>query len=321
MNIEVRLVLIIVFFPYMMTANEGRKFDRAEYIAMYKNDAINDMKKMGVPASITMAQALLESNDGNSNLARLANNHFGIKCSDWKGPSYIQDDDTKDECFRKYNNVLESYDDHSNFLKTRPRYAALFELDIKDYKAWAKGLKKAGYATDPTYADRLIKIIEENQLYLLDNDTGGPAYASNDPVPLLDEKQNSNYSSISVPSVEVVEAFETRQVKQNNGINYILARDGDTFQKLAHEFELGQWQLPKYNEMDSDQPLAAGQRIYLQPKKSTGPRAVVIAKDGDTIHSIAQSMGVKVKYICRYNDLEETQAIKPGQKIYLKKRS
>ncbi|TAH41318.1 MAG: LysM peptidoglycan-binding domain-containing protein [Bacteroidetes bacterium] len=321
MNSKVRLLSILFFLPLIVAANGGRKINRAEYIAMYKNDAINDMKKMGVPASITMAQALLESSDGNSNLARLANNHFGIKCSDWKGPSYIQDDDTKDECFRKYNSVLESYDDHSNFLRTRPRYAFLFELDIKDYKGWAKGLKKAGYATDPTYADRLIKIIEDNELYLLDNDTGGPAYASNTTVPVIEEKPNNNFTRISVPAVEVVEAFESRQVKQNNGVNYIIAREGDTFEKLAHEFELGHWQLPKYNEMESDQMLAAGQRIYLQPKKSTGTKALVVVKDGDTIHSIAQSMGIKVKYLCRYNDLEETQALKPGQKIYLKKRS
>lgn len=288
---------------------------------MYKDDAINDMKRMGVPASITMAQALLESSDGNSNLARHANNHFGIKCSDWKGPSYIQDDDTKDECFRKYKSVLDSYDDHSNFLRTRPRYAFLFELDIKDYKGWAKGLKKAGYATDPTYADRLIKIIEDNQLYLLDNDTGGPAYASKDAAPVIEEKRTRDISRIEVPSVDAINAFETRQIKQNNGVNYIITRNGDTFHSLAIEFELGHWQLPKYNDMNGSDALGPNQIIYLQPKKSVGKNSVVVAKEGDTVHSIAQSMGIKVKYICKYNDLNSSQAIRPGQKIYLKKRS
>ena len=276
---------------------------------------------MGVPASITMAQALLESSDGNSNLAQQANNHFGIKCSDWKGPSFIQDDDTKDECFRKYGAVLDSYDDHSNFLRTRPRYAALFELDIKDYKGWAKGLKKAGYATEPTYAEKLIKIIEDNQLYLLDNDTGGPAYASTDSAPVIEEKHSRENTRISVPSVEAVNAFESRRVKQNNGVDYVVVRNGDTFHSLAIEFELGHWQLPKYNDMSSNDALAAGQIMYLQPKKSTGSRNIVTAKSGDTIHSIAQAMGVKVKYICKYNDLDAEQALIPGQKIYLKKRS
>lgn len=321
MNIKRNLLLLSLFIPMLIQAADGRKITRAEYIAMYKDDAINDMKKMGVPASITMAQALLESSDGNSNLARHANNHFGIKCSDWKGPSYIQDDDTKDECFRKYKSVLESYDDHSNFLRTRPRYAFLFEYDLKDYKSWAKGLKKAGYATEPTYAERLIKIIEDNQLYLLDIDTGGPAYASNDRNPVLEEKTSREVNHLSVPAVEVVNAFDTRVIKQNNGVDYIIVRNGDTFHSLALEFELGHWQLPKYNEMNSDQALVAGQMIYLKPKKSSGSKSLVVAKAGDTIHSIAQSAGIKVKYLCKYNDLNEEQALRPGQKVYLKKRS
>ena len=172
---KLRILLLLACLPAMTHAGDIRKMTRPEYIELYKDDAVRDMQKTGVPASITMSQALLESNDGNSPLAREANNHFGIKCSDWNGPSYIQDDDTKDECFRKYGSVLESYDDHSNFLKTRPRYASLFSLEITDYKGWANGLKKAGYATDPTYANRLIKIIEENQLFLLDQGQSLPA--------------------------------------------------------------------------------------------------------------------------------------------------
>ncbi|HNS13044.1 MAG TPA: glucosaminidase domain-containing protein [Bacteroidia bacterium] len=321
MNFKSSSFLIALLIPAILFAGEGRKISRSEYIAMYKDDAIRDMKKMGVPASITMAQALLESSDGNSNLARQANNHFGIKCSDWKGPGFIQDDDTKDECFRKYQSVLESYDDHSNFLRTRPRYAFLFDLDIKDYKGWAKGLKKAGYATEPTYAEKLIKIIEDNQLYLLDNDTGGPAYASTDVVPVIEENKTREINRISVPSVEAVNAFESRRVKQNNGVDYIVVRNGDTFHSLAIEFELGHWQLPKYNDMSSRDALIAGQIIYLKPKKTTGEKSIITAKAGDTVHSISQAMGVKVKYICKYNDLDAEQALKPGQKVYLKKRS
>jgi LysM repeat protein len=319
---KLKHILLFSFLtPLHLTATEGRKLSRSEYIAMYKDDAIRDMQKMGVPASITMAQALLESSDGNSNLARHANNHFGIKCSDWKGPSYIQDDDTKDECFRKYNNVLESYDDHSRFLRTRPRYAFLFELDMRDYKAWARGLKKAGYATDPHYADRLIKIIEENQLYLLDEIRINENYASINETPLIDEKPANTVTRVHVPPVEVVNAFDNREVKQINDVNYIITRNGDTFHSLSQEFELGYWQLPKYNEMDADQALAPGQIIYLQPKKSEGPKDLVIVKEGDTVHSISQSTGIKMKYILKYNGMSEEQALKPGQKLYLKKRS
>ena len=142
----------------------SKKITQSEYIEMYKDDAIREMHRSGVPASITLAQGILESGNGNSALARYANNHFGIKChSDWKGETFIQDDDEKDECFRKYNHVLESYEDHSDFLKKK-RYAFLFDLKITDYKGWANGLKKAGYATNPKYPKLLIDIIELNNL-------------------------------------------------------------------------------------------------------------------------------------------------------------
>ena len=141
---------------------------REEYIDKYKDEAIYQMKKYKIPASITLAQGILESGDGNSELAKKSNNHFGIKChSYWQGERVYHDDDKKDECFRKYNKVRDSYDDHSEFL-LRPRYAALFEYALTDYKSWAKGLKKAGYATNPNYAKHLIKIIEENELHKLD---------------------------------------------------------------------------------------------------------------------------------------------------------
>ena len=148
----------------------SKRMTRAEYIATYKDDAIEEMQRTGIPASITLAQGILESGDGNSALARYAKNHFGIKChSDWKGPTFTMDDDAKDECFRKYRKVIESYKDHSAFLTGRNRYAFLFELKITDYKGWAKGLKKAGYATNPKYPDLLIGIIEKNELYKFDD--------------------------------------------------------------------------------------------------------------------------------------------------------
>lgn len=146
-------------------AKPSKRQTAQEYIAKYKNDAIREMKTYGVPACITLAQGMLESDYGNSELAINANNHFGIKChNDWSGPTYLKDDNTKDECFRKYKSVLDSYADHSAFLKKGKRYSFLFELKQDDYKGWAEGLKKAGYATDPAYPKRLIKLIEENEL-------------------------------------------------------------------------------------------------------------------------------------------------------------
>lgn len=315
--------ILSLFIALQVDAQAGRPLSRSEYILLYKEDAIRDMQKMGVPASITMAQALLESSNGNSRLAREANNHFGIKCAEWKGESFIQDDDKKDECFRKYKSVLESYDDHSLFLRNRPRYASLFQLDITDYEGWAKGLKKAGYATDPSYADRLIKIIEDNQLFLLDQQALSGASASASPgVPVYkEEKKPSFFSRISVPAVEVVDPYSSRRIQKNNGVDYIVVRKGDNLKVLAHELGMGQWQLPKYNDLKANSALTEGQILYLKPKKNRGNKAVIEVKSGDSVHSISQEMGIKMKYIYKYNDLKEGQSLRPGQKIYLKKRS
>lgn len=164
---ENQLVLFLLLFSFQLSA---QNMTRNEYIDKYKDEAIYQMKKYKIPASITLAQGILESGDGNSELAKKSNNHFGIKChSDWEGERVYHDDDKKNECFRKYNKVRDSYDDHSEFL-LRPRYASLFEYALTDYKSWAKGLKKAGYATNPYYAKHLIKIIEENELHKLDDE-------------------------------------------------------------------------------------------------------------------------------------------------------
>ena len=172
MKRTITLSLLFVLFAASSPAfggDEPKRMSSQDYIARYKDDAIRDMQKTGVPASITLAQGMYESENGNSRLAREANNHFGIKChKEWSGPTFIKDDDTKNECFRKYETVLESYDDHSNFLRTRERYRFLFDYEITDYKKWAYGLKKAGYATNPEYANKLIRIIEDNNLNELD---------------------------------------------------------------------------------------------------------------------------------------------------------
>ena len=311
-------ILFLFSFGKNVSAGDNVRPDRAKYINDHKDDAIRDMLKTGVPASITLAQACLESMDGCSALAREANNHFGIKCSDWKGASYIQDDDEKDECFRKYNSTLESYDDHSLFLRTRPRYAFLFQLEPTDYKGWAKGLKKAGYATDPKYAERLIKIIEDNQLYLYDQYTEAPLLASTQPAPESQARPETP-KKVYVPSVDVVEAFTSRKVLSNNGVDYIIAKSGDDYKSLAKELKLGYWQLPKYNEVSGNEPIKEGQIIYIKPKKNEGQALTYIVKPGDSLHLIAQNTGVKKKYLCKYNSLAENARLEPGQQLRLKK--
>src|SRR5215218_7448887 len=219
-NLTLFVFFLSTFLIVSANSMAETKNTREQYINKYKDDAVRDMKKTGVPASITLAQACLESQDGNSPLALEANNHFGIKCANWTGDTYIQDDDTRNECFRKYNDVLHSYDDHSDFLRTRPRYAELFLLDITDYTGWAKGLKKAGYATNPQYAERLIKIIEDNKLNELDHGRDLPLstyepIASTRPEPVR-KKSPAAPSKIIVPSSEVINPFGGHQVFYNN---------------------------------------------------------------------------------------------------------
>lgn len=300
------------------------KLTREQYIARYKDDAVRDMKKTGVPASITLAQACLESQDGNSPLAIEANNHFGIKCANWTGDTFIQDDDTRNECFRKYKDALESYDDHSDFLRTRQRYADLFLLDITDYTSWARGLKKAGYATNPQYADRLIKIIEDNKLYELDHGRDLPKefyepVASTRPEPIL-KKAPAEPTKIIVPTSEVINPFGGHQVFYTNETPYVVASAGDSYHSIADEFEMGEWQILKYNEVDKNTPIDEGEKIYLKPKKRTGDRTYYTVKPGQSLHDIAQEQGIKLRLLLKWNELSENAEVKPGQRIYLQSK-
>jgi len=312
-----RLVLLLFSLPFLTFAQLSQK----EYIEKYKADAIKDMKKTGVPAAITLAQAALESENGNSPLAKGSNNHFGIKChKEWNGPTYFHDDDKKQECFRKYKTVLESFDDHSYFLKSRPRYSSLFDLPKTDYKGWAYGLKKAGYATNPKYPELLIKIIEENNLAVLDQENAPVA----DDQPLLaknaDEpkKETAPAPKIIVNKTPVYSYSDVgERVKFNNDVKYVIAKPGDTYLTIANEFELGLWQIFKYNEIDKNTPLLAGQRIYLQPKKKEAQAKIHIVKRGETLHDVAQQYGIKLKHIYKYNQLTENIDLKEGQKLLL----
>ncbi len=319
----------------MTTVSPAVKMERSRYIEKYAPLAIEEMQRTGIPASITMAQALLESNDGNSYLAIYGKNHFGIKCHrNWTGKKIYYDDDSKHECFRKYNSVEESYRDHSDFLMNKDRYAFLFKLPPDDYKGWARGLKKAGYATNPHYPQLLIKIIEDNQLYKLDQKNYRPSQVSSAAPAVQDSAhavaQNGEGSSINDASAasppEMSEEFTVaaggrRQVMMNNRVNYIIVRSGDTFESLTKELDLVPGELVKYNELDKHAVLKPGQILYLQPKRKQAEpgKKEHIVREGETMYSISQQYAIRLKYLYEMNGMKPGEEPRPGQKLRLRK--
>lgn len=299
------LVLYTNFFSFSQPAEY--KMTRSEYAEKYKDIAIKKMLEYKIPASITLAQGMLESDNGNSALAVYGNNHFGIKChQDWEGDTYHQDDDKKDECFRKYKSVEESFEDHSVFLTTKSRYAFLFELKPTDYKGWADGLQEAGYATSRQYASALIKIIEDNKLYQYDRMAILP----------IDKK-----STGKVQKQQIVKHEFKRIIFLNNQVKCIVAQEGDTYYKIARELDMRLWQLHKYNETGQQTCLQPGDMVYLQPKrKQSRKEEFHTARFADTMYGISQQYGIKIRHLYKMNNMHEGQEPQAGQKILLKRK-
>ena len=257
------------------------------------------MKEYRIPASITLAQGILESGSGNSRLAVKGNNHFGIKChSDWKGKTIHEDDDEKQECFRKYKKAEDSYSDHSKFLTQRGRYSFLFDYETTDYKSWAYGLKKAGYATNPKYPELLIRLIEKYELYKFDK---GIKWSRKD-VEKEKPKEKIIKGDISLPPnindfKKVYISKEGRQVYENNRRNLIIIKAGDTFNKIAKEFEIYSWQLFKYNEVNKKHILQIGEKVYLEKKrrKADKKHKKHLVKQGESMRMISQYYGICIK--------------------------
>ncbi|MCB9189028.1 MAG: glucosaminidase domain-containing protein [Flavobacteriales bacterium] len=288
-----------------------RTISRNEYIEMWKDEAISQMVKYNIPASITLAQGILESANGNSELAKYANNHFGIKCyGGWTGETINKDDDQKDDCFRKYLTADESFEDHSVFLQ-KSRYQFLYEYDITDYEAWAKGLKKAGYATNPKYPELLINLIEQHELYKYDKMQA--EFDSKDPI-LASEPAITQPLEIEASSMVNVHMTEL----SNNKIKFVTVKKGDTYYKIAKEFDLGLWQLYKYNELTKEDVLMPGDIIYLQPKKNKAKEKVHVVQKGETMKDISQMYGVKVKKLYKHNEGVFGKDLEEGQQINLK---
>ncbi len=305
------VLLLLILFSSCKTTRRytapATSTTRTEYINTFSDIAIREMKRTGIPASIKMAQAILESGDGNSTLARQANNHFGIKCHDWTGRRIYHDDDEANECFRRYNNPKESFVDHSEFLTGRGRYAALFQLEPHDYRAWARGLKASGYATNPNYDRLLIRIIEDNSLYKLDTGAA-PSFPS----------RTVSETVLHSGSRSPVEAG--RQISRNNRIRYIIAKAGDTYESLTTEMELMRWELARYNDFPDNHTIRPGDIVYLQPKRHRAERGYEthIVKEGETMHQISQKYGVRLDRLLRRNHMERGKEPEPGRVILLR---
>lgn len=301
----------------------AQRMSTEEYISRYREDAIKDMVKTGVPACITLAQGILESESGNSKLAQNANNHFGIKChKEWDGKTFHQDDDTKDECFRKYKTVLESYDDHSDFLKTRSRYAFLFELDKTDYKGWAHGLKKAGYATNPKYAHQLIDLIERYNLVDINNEAiarmnGAPATPNNALVREVSVKDKNVASKDDRNVTTTINITPPTYYAEQNNVKYVVSKKGDSWVSIAKENEMMLWQVLKYNDASRDDELHEGTIVYIKPKRHSAAQKYHVVMPGESMRDISQMYAIKLNSLYKKNQIEPGTVVQPGTKLKL----
>lgn len=304
------IFLFLLFVNLAISAAAQKKLTREEYIEMYRDIAIQEMVEFHIPASITLAQGILESGNGNSTLARKANNHFGIKChKGWEGEYVRHDDDAPRECFRKYNSPYDSYKDHSFFLSQRGRYSFLFDLDITDYKGWARGLKKAGYATHPSYDKLLIKIIEEHELYKLDLMDGSYLAVNKYPNEIPKDK-NREFEAFAVGA-------DDRKIFTNNKRKFIFARKDDDFYKIADDFNIYNFQVWKYNDLDKRDHLEEGQMVYLEKKRRKAQVPYHTVEAGETMHSISQLYGIRLNRLYRINRMDKGTKPRIGQVLWL----
>ncbi|HXH18373.1 MAG TPA: LysM peptidoglycan-binding domain-containing protein [Chitinophagales bacterium] len=304
-KIPLLFTLLVFLSPAALPQNEGRtgKEDEMtipEYITKYAPYAKAEMRRAGIPASITLAQGILESSYGNSKLARKASNHFGIKCgNNWDGPTFIQDDDEEKECFRKYESVHRSYIDHSNFLLGKERYAFLFKLSPKDYKGWAQGLQKAGYATNPQYATLLIRLIEERNLHIYDTE--------------------DKYVAVSPEEAEYLKTMDNKFFVFN-GIKTVISQPNEMAMDLAAKYDISLSQLLKYNDLSEGDYIPPGSKIYLEPKKTKGYEVYHRVEAGETMHSISQKEGIRLKSLYKKNNMRWGQEPKTGEILCLRKK-
>lgn len=318
---------LLLIAPKSLYSDEGRTVQQ-RYIDKYAPVAVAEMKRTGVPASITLAQGLVESGAGLSSLAVKGNNHFGIKChNDWNGRKMFKDDDARRECFRVYGDASESFRDHSDFLRFRDRYKFLFDLKPTDYKAWALGLKRAGYATDPAYSAKLIKQIEDYHLDKYDVEV------LQEEIPMTPEAIEQGSTVIVQDPASVSKKSEIKEnltfgfhrpVYANNGVSFVYSTAGETYESIASSYGLFRKEILGYNDVSVDiaTELPEGTRVYIQPKKnrsSKGLNKYVVDTNGESLRDISQRFAVKVSAIVKLNSLPEGYVPKEGDMLVLRK--
>lgn len=323
------LLLCSFFYGHLFAAESNAARDA--YIQKWKDEAIYQMVVNKIPASITLAQGILESGDGNSRLAKEGNNHFGIKChNDWTGKRIYEDDETKGECFRQYKTANESYEDHSLFLK-RKRYESLFLLETDDYKGWAKGLKQCGYATNPKYPQLLIGIIEEYHLdefdkigidYIRKKQIPERSSASETPPAVIakskDQPRKQKRTKSDEDRTTITISHGRELLVSDNNIKYVVARPGDTPESIAADFDLHELFIRKFNDLKPDEKIKSGEKIYLQPKRNRAAEESCVLKSGESLRDISQRYGVKLKKLRRYNQLKDSDLPPAGSTIRLR---
>lgn len=309
-NILLSSLLFISILATCQTLNKAYLL----YIDDYYQLAQKQQKLHKIPSSIILAQGLLESSAGQSTLSKLSNNHFGIKCSDWQGEKTYHDDDEKGECFRKYSLVKDSYEDHSLFLTNRSRYSFLFDLKPTDYEGWAFGLKKAGYASDPTYAYKLISIIENYDLHKFDLNESNAQDADNEHIAINKKRKNNDGSMGSIA------AFVSHEVKKVNGVKFVTSLSGDTYGSIAEEFNISEARLRTFNDVGSMDQLQLSKRVFISAKKNKAPKECPSHRvtAGESMRSISQDYGIKVVRLYELNNMSFEQGAKYGKVLVLR---
>lgn len=317
------IVSLAVLFVASIAAAQRMTPD--EYIATYKDAAIAQMKRLGVPASIILAQGLLETESGNSDLVKRSNNHFGIKCkSTWTGESVRHTDDAPNECFRKYASAMDSYKDHSDYLYTSPRYASLFRLEPTDYKGWAYGLKKAGYATNPRYPQILISNIEKYNLQQYNEPSDGRRIIPEDIATIKESKAIENKEVMVAEKKDAnifQKLFSGKKNKSNqyfNKLKAVMAFKGTSLLAIATENDIALVKLLEYNDLATDGLLAEDQWIYLEKKHKEGNRDTYTALQNESLYDISQVNGIQLAMLAQYNGIAAGSLVKTGDVIKLK---
>lgn len=297
------VISVMLSFPVFSQIKWNSAYQ--QYVDQYKDIAIEQMQRYRIPASITLAQGLLESGAGRSELTRRSNNHFGIKCNNnWTGRRTYHDDDQRNDCFRVYDNAYDSYEDHSKFLAGNQRYHSLFNLKLTDYKGWARGLKAAGYATSPVYAEKLIEIIQLYKLYNFDTAKGYDRFMA----------QRTKDHGVGGASLHAIKIF--------NKNYYIIARRGDTFKSIGQEVGISYRKIARYNERNRKDQLEEGEIIWLKKKQSKAPKDYKgrrhYVREGESMYSIAQKYGIRLKKLYKMNHLSPDYQIRVGESLRLR---